>query len=861
MRGRALRGWRVTAAAVTSSLVLLPFGLVGVAVQVSAATTTAWHDGRFAVDVPDVVGRSDVVLGQPDSAPTQAMPLGNGDLGVGVWAANGLTAQLNRADTMPDRLSPGQVSVPGLSAMTHAADYRARLDLYDGTFVQSGGGMAATTYVSTDRDELVIDVTGADPATTQTAQLRLWQPRTPTATASGAVATLAQTWQDGTQPGAGGQTFGSLAAATADGSGVTASVVDPLTVQVSFRPHRDGTFRVVVAAPRWPQQPGGREAGDSGTGGVGAGGVGVSGVGIGDIGTGSVGTGGGGAQAFAARYLGGARDHAARDTAAWWHDYWGHVGLMRLSSADGSAQYLENIRAISLFTMAAERGSQRPGSQAGVADLFDTSQDSHSWDPASYWGWNLRMLVTAALGAGAFQDDDGYFALYRNALPTTVSWTAGQFPGTAGACVPETMRFNGVGIQVHQANGVWGAKPYLDCSSQGPSNFNARTLTTGAEVSLFIWQTYTATDDLGFLRQNYPLMADWARFILAYAKPGADGLLHTGPSNAHETQWDVNDPVTDITAMQTVLPLVRQAAGVLHRDQDLAAQIQTALPTIPPLPRTDAATHLQQLTPAADATGQDVIGFSYQQSAKLHNTENLDLEPVWPYGLIGDSGPLSDLAKRTFADRQFIGNNDWSFDAVDAARLGLASDVRSALISQTEKFQTRPSGLASFGPTYPEPYAEQAGVVATALQDALVQDYDGVLRIAPAWPAGWDADGTVYVRHRTKVDVQISNGAPTTVAVEAGADEQLRVRSPWPAAQVEVVTADRGHSRVVVPATAAAELSVPVRKGHDYLIEPVSAPTTAQPFAPVDGAPAAQYKVLGPVSIGLPPKTQAQTQP
>jgi hypothetical protein len=526
---------------------------------------------------------------------------------------------------------------------------------------------------------------------------------------------------------------------------------------------------------------------------------------------------------------------------------------MRLSSADGSAQYMENVRLISLYTAAAERGSVRPGSQAGVADLFDSTQDSHSWDPASYWGWNLRMLVTAALGAGAFGDNDGYFALYRTELAAIESWTASQFPGASGACVPETMRFSGVGIQVHLSGGTWGANPYLDCSAQGPPRFNARTLSTGAEVALFVWQTYTATDDLAFLRQNYPVMAAWARFILSYAKQGSDGFLHTSPSNAHETQWDVGDPVTDITAMDAVLPLVAQAARLLHRDTDLVGQIAAALPKVLPYPRTDAATQTLQLTPAADATGQDVIGLSYQQSAPTHNVENLGLEPVWPYGLIGDTGPLSDLAKRTFTDRLYVERNDWSLDPIDAARLGFADSVRQILIDQTEKYQTRPSGLASFGPTYPEPYAEQGAVVATALQDGLVQDYDGLLRIAPAWPSGWDADATVYVQHRTKVDVQVRGGVPTTVAVEAGADERLSVRNPWPGALFEVVTADRGPNRVIVPPTAADVIAVPVRAGHDYLIEPVAAPTTAQPFAPVGGVPATVYKTLGPVSIGLPP--------
>jgi len=50
--------------------------------------------------------RSDIVLERPNRDASQAMPLGNGRLGVAVWAAEGLTAQLNRADTLPDRLSP-----------------------------------------------------------------------------------------------------------------------------------------------------------------------------------------------------------------------------------------------------------------------------------------------------------------------------------------------------------------------------------------------------------------------------------------------------------------------------------------------------------------------------------------------------------------------------------------------------------------------------------------------------------------------------------------------------------------------------------------------------------------------------------
>jgi hypothetical protein len=57
----------------------------------------------FTIDTPNVVRRSNIVLGKPNVLPQDSMALGNGTLGIAVWAANGFTAQINRADTLPDR--------------------------------------------------------------------------------------------------------------------------------------------------------------------------------------------------------------------------------------------------------------------------------------------------------------------------------------------------------------------------------------------------------------------------------------------------------------------------------------------------------------------------------------------------------------------------------------------------------------------------------------------------------------------------------------------------------------------------------------------------------------------------------------
>src|ERR1700723_2122363 len=235
--------------AVAAVLVIAVVG--GTPAASAASNTTAWQNGAFSENTGGVVSRSDVFLGQPNTSDAQSLPLGNGSLGVAAWAAGGFTAQLNRSDTMPNRLSPGQVQIPGLAAMTSASNFTGTLDLYNGVLNESGGGMTMQAWGAAGKDELIVNVTGANPSTQETADLHLWSGRTPTAAASGAIGSLAQTWVDNSQTGSSGQTFGAMSAITAGGQNVTASVANSEQVKVTFNPNSDGSFRGIVASPKW----------------------------------------------------------------------------------------------------------------------------------------------------------------------------------------------------------------------------------------------------------------------------------------------------------------------------------------------------------------------------------------------------------------------------------------------------------------------------------------------------------------------------------------------------------------------------------------------------------------------------------
>jgi hypothetical protein len=773
-----------------------------IALSRPASTTTAWQDGQFNVDVANVVRQSNIVLASANTGVLDMMPLGNGRLGAAVWAANGFTAQLNRAaDTFPARKSQGWLTISGLTGLGGGA-----LDLYDAMFTRSGGGMTATSYVLQNKDELVVDVTGANVSTTYTAQIQLWSGRSPAASASGAFATLSETWTDGGSAGS-GQTFGTLAGLTASGRNVAARVVNTTTIEVSFNPNTDGTFRVIVASPAWA-------GGNAMTTTISL---------IGSDATASTGS-------LRQTHLG------------WWHSFWANTGLIKISGQNGP--YVQNIRDIELYSMALSNSSAYPGNHAGVLDIVSPNKDGVTWPAPDYWWWNLRMHVGTLLGAGHPELTTPFFNLYKNNLANIQRWSRDYIGGDgASICVPETMRYNG--------NGYYGSDiGNASCKSPGPS-WNALTQSTGAEISLWIWQRYLQTRDQSFLSAHYPILANSARYYLAKAPVGGDGRRHIYPSNAHENQWNVHDPTTDIAAMKALFPVVVQAAQVLNTDSALVSQLQSAVPQIPDYPRTDWQTKQQVLNASNDASGNTMIAMSMDPTAQNHNSENTGLELLYPYNLIGlnSSANLLALANRTYDHRTFVNANTWTFDPLQAARLGRASNFQSNVLAMLQKYQTFTAGYSQQSSTDYTPYVETAGVVAAAVQDALVQDFDDVLRIAPAWPmSSWDVDGTVFIHDNSKVHVQVKGGQLTTVVLVSGKTGSKAVVNPWGGQSVNVVNAASGA--VVVNATTAAQLTIPVTAGQAYIIQLVAQPLSAQTFAQVTASPASSKKTLGAVKLG-----------
>jgi hypothetical protein len=370
-------------------------------------------------------------------------------------------------------------------------------------------------------------------------------------------------------------------------------------------------------------------------------------------------------------------------------------------------------------------------------------------------------------------------------------------------------------------------------------------MTTGAEISLWMWRDYLMTQDKAALQQRFPFMLEAARFLHTYATTGGDGKLQMSPTNAHEQQWAVTTSMNDVAAMSTLFPALLAAAQVVGSNDALLSAIQGDITKLPELPRTNAQ-RSQVTAPSSDAS--NIFANSNQPTAELRNVENDDLEPVWPYDLVSDAdATLFQVAQRTYNARIYKDQNDWSNDAITAARLGLASELPARLSAIINKYQAYPCGLVTFDTnTMHEPYIEQGGVLTTAINEAMATDFDGTIRFAPALPGAWTVSGTVYIQGKSRVHVQFANGALAFGVLEAGSSGTFKLKNPWNGTQVTVL--DDSGAQVVAP-TNGATLNVTAQAGHAYLLKRASDPTPSA--IQVTGTAAAAVKSMGSRRIGI----------
>ena len=806
--------------------------------------TAVAPESAAAVDARERVSRADLIYEKPAARSEEGMPVGNGRMGTLAWTSlSSLKFQINRVDVYPinsattsffERNSDycggcGFVDIDfsGFGDdVFPAAGFRQRLSVYDGVMSVEGNGVTARLLVWHAQDVMAVEVkdrrASPEPVAANLRMLRFASQdfgrqqeqmardhivavRTRHHTAAsqlllqGGRIVLTQEFREGAHYNKSAVAIGMV------GRKTKPKFADETELRLTAEGGQ-GKFTVLIASAASfdPKEDVARTALEQ-------------------------------LEAAAAKGF----DELARENAEWWHGFWSR-GFVRLSSGDGTAEFIEQQYNYFLYLMASTSRGKFPPKFNGM--LWNTGGDLRAWG-CQHWFANLSCYYEAIPASNRLELLDPVFAMYSGMFENC-SVAARQQWGSQGMFIPETVWFDGLAKlpddiaeemrelyllrkpwekrsqrfmefsltrNPHSSRWNWyGSGEWVEGRwtpkerGDGPFGPVTHILGTTAKVAYLYWRRYEYTLDKEWLRgRAYPMLKAAAEFYRNFPnlKKGADGRYHIHHVNSNESVKGARDTDEDLSAMRGVLAAAKRAAELLNVDAGLRRLWGELLENLAPLPSSDDPEALKPagysgprvfvrgLRPVAQGTSLLPDGNSMPQwFFDLCHVESRDRE-----GLAVANATFDAYFRNGLNAKTPVGV--LSKVAIAGAALGRADAARHLIPNQMRILTRERGGAYGGGGALANRLALREGVQALdaqslgraseALHLALLQSNPPapaeppVIRVFAAWPEEWDAEFRLRARGAFLVASSMRRGRVEYVEIESLAGAECRLRNPW----------------------------------------------------------------------------------
>jgi alpha-L-fucosidase 2 len=464
----------------------------------------------------------------------------------------------------------------------------------------------------------------------------------------------------------------------------------------------------------------------------------------------------------------------------WWHAFW-DKSFVQYSNGNRDADYMENVYYLSTYMIAAGGYANYP--YHFINGVFRATQDSTKWSNA-YWYWNQRDVYNSFLSSNHVDLLSTLNNMYSRNFGNLKTLTQSRY-GIDGIWVPETMGWDG------NARGTVN------------SDYTKNIYSTGTEAAYNMYLQYRYSNDVNYLRNTaYPFMREVVKFYAA--KLSFNGSkYYMATSNSHETYWNVPNAITDLASVRLLFPLTVQASEQLGLDANLRGQWQNIVNNLIAYP-SDGSAYLPHQPPIA----------------QTRNNENVAAELIWPYDQTGIGFADQQTAANTWNRRPFPYGNVWSNDAVQAARLGLGDQAYQGMKTMLQKYQNYPNGMTN----NTNGVFEYLGVHLTALNESLMQSYNGKIRVFPAVPNDLVGKFTLLAKDGFLVSSEREAGETKYVGIRSLYGKSTRIVNPWGTQQVRV---RRASDNAVLTTTSSAEFDLATTANTVYVVERTAKPLTS----------------------------------
>ncbi len=458
-------------------------------------------------------------------------------------------------------------------------------------------------------------------------------------------------------------------------------------------------------------------------------------------------------------------DAARNAHQTWWRDFWerskivvtgppdaytmtrGYILQRWINACAGRGNYPIKFNG-TLFTV---------DTRAGGEEGYDA--DYRRWG-GCYWFQNTRLPYWNMLYAGDHDLMRPLFRMYMNATHIQKDAAQKRF-GHEGVYFGETMTFWGT---YNTNNWGWGNTGTVPTNPWIKRDYNA-----ALELLSMMLDYYDMTRDETFLQDTVLVLAtDVFRFFSEHYDRDENGNLHIYPSQALETWHDALNPAPDIAGLwfnlQRLLHLPE--AQITPQQRDDWIRLFTELPPLP-VERTDKG---RVLLPA-------------EEYSDKNNTENPELYAIFPFRLYGLGRTDLPTATLSFLVNDNPGTGGWRQNAIHAACLGRADQAGDFVMDNFTTWDNGSRFPGFFGPNFDwVPDQDHGSVAAIALQRMLLQTRGDKIIVLPAWPMYWDAEFKLHAPQQTIVSGTVRNGELVKYEiVPESRKKDVIIRTPsWP---------------------------------------------------------------------------------
>ncbi len=368
---------------------------------------------------------------------------------------------------------------------------------------------------------------------------------------------------------------------------------------------------------------------------------------------------------------------------------------------------------------------------------IDLTPDMRRWG-GRYWFQNTRASYWPMVASGDFDLMQPLFSMYRNMVEYN-SKLVQEYYGHNGFYVKET-------------TDIWGGLTNKKLSKK--QSHTLHYYCTILELSAMMIDYYEYTRDDSFIEETLLPVVDGAvTFYDEHFPKNETGKLEIKNANSLESFWGTTNPTPDIAGLHFVLK------GLLnlpenHTTPEQRERWKKIASTIPPV-----ATGMKK-------NKKVIFPYEGEQVIKRKNSENPDLYAVYPYRLYGIGKPDLEIAKSTYELRDIKRTGCWRQDAINAAMLGLADNARKDIVFNFTRKEPELKFPAFWAQGFDHaPDQDNGGVAMHALQCMLIQSDDGKIHLLPAWPKNWNADFKLHTPDKTTVQAKVVNGKLTDIYV------------------------------------------------------------------------------------------------